>query len=152
MENPVAFNISIDWFSRDKLQENPMIFIGKSMVSGSDFPFFVNPLMVKTAYQPLKPHETTIFLWFSYGFPRSKPWFSSPRQPLRAAPRSAPRPKSAASCQRPRHSRHGAAPQRPGSLQMFCQYMVNLWLLIIYIYGNNIYIRIYGYIYIYIYG
>ena len=27
-----------------QLQENPMIFMGKSMVSGVDFPFFVNPL------------------------------------------------------------------------------------------------------------
>ena len=38
---------SIDCFFREKIQENPMIFMGKSMVSkvsGEDFPFFVNPL------------------------------------------------------------------------------------------------------------
>ena len=31
-------HISIDWFLWEKVQETPMIFMGKSMVSGSDFP------------------------------------------------------------------------------------------------------------------
>ena len=37
---------SIDWFFSEKLQEHPMIFMGKSGngFRGQDFPFFVNPL------------------------------------------------------------------------------------------------------------
>ena len=35
MEN----NYSIDWFCWDILQETPMTFMGKSMVSGEDFPW-----------------------------------------------------------------------------------------------------------------
>ena len=36
---------SVDWFSRVKITGTSMSFMGKSMVSGEDFPFFVNPLM-----------------------------------------------------------------------------------------------------------
>ena len=44
-------NDSLNWlffFLRENIQETPMIFMGKSMVSGEEFPFFVNPLIVGT--------------------------------------------------------------------------------------------------------
>jgi hypothetical protein len=39
--------VSMDWFSRENLPESPMIFMGKSTVSGLDFPNKTNPLIVR---------------------------------------------------------------------------------------------------------
>jgi len=39
--------VSMDWFSRENLPESPMIFMGKSRVSGVDFPNKTNPLIVR---------------------------------------------------------------------------------------------------------
>ena len=37
----------MDWFSREILQESHIFFMGKSMVSGEDFPQQTNPFVVR---------------------------------------------------------------------------------------------------------
>ena len=65
----ICLNIhSIDWFKGKFKLESPMIFVGKSMVSGWDFPWKTTPLIV------MSWDSNGLRMWFSIFF-HIYPWF-----------------------------------------------------------------------------